>query len=160
LESTRSAALMVTMSPVAGRSRVVAATAADLNAVEDPSANDWPAQVTTRDGIRLRLEKVSDAVTVPTDIAIAPDGRLFVAEDGGSVRVVKGGQLLAQPALSLRNEATPVEHLLALAVDPLFQQNHYIYAIYTGASPSGERVFHLVRFREALDTLADRAVIR
>ena len=36
-------------------------------------------------------ELVTGGIDAPTAIAIAPDGRLFVTEQGGAVRVVKGG---------------------------------------------------------------------
>ena len=37
----------------------------------------------------------------PTTMAFATDGRLFVAEQGGALRVVKDGRLLAAPFANL-----------------------------------------------------------
>ena len=37
----------------------------------------------------------------PTTMAFAPDGRLFVAEQGGSLRVIKDGALLPTPFLTV-----------------------------------------------------------
>ena len=37
----------------------------------------------------------------PTAMAVAPDGRLFVCEQGGTLRVIKNGALLSTPFLSV-----------------------------------------------------------
>src|SRR5215468_5493483 len=43
---------------------------------------------------------LTTALTAPTAMTFAPDGRLFVAEQGGTLRVIKNGTLLAQPFLT------------------------------------------------------------
>ena len=43
---------------------------------------------TTADGIALRTEKLTDGLVEPIDAAFAPDGRLFIAERIGRVRVI------------------------------------------------------------------------
>ena len=42
-------------------------------------------------------EGVAAGLARPTAMAFAPDGRLFVAQQGGQLRVVKNGALLATP---------------------------------------------------------------
>jgi len=128
----------------------------------NPAASPtWPTRsvITTVDGVRLRLEQIPGEVVEPTDVAFTPDGRLFVAEHDGNVRVVRDGRLLAAPALSLREHGYGREQLLALAVDPDFDRTHRIYTISTSRSTSGAHTFCLVRFREASDTLADRVIL-
>jgi glucose/arabinose dehydrogenase len=115
--------------------------------------------VTTRDNIRLRLDLVTDGLDDPTDLAFAPDGRIFVAERGGRVRVMRDGRLQPQPALALDDVSTAGDGgLLGLALDPRFERTHFVYAVYTTPSRSGGAAFVLARFREAADTLADRAI--
>jgi glucose/arabinose dehydrogenase len=84
---------------------------------------------------------------------------LFVAEREGRVRVVRDGQLLADPALSLREDGSGLEQLLALAIDPRFDRTHFVYAVYTTTTPSGDATFSLARFREVASTLADRILL-
>ena len=109
-------------------------------------------ETVTRDGVRvrLRLELIAGLVTDPVDLGFAPDGRLFVAERHGRVRIVRDGRLLAQPALALEERTDTQEELLALAVDPHFERTHYVYTISTicPGSPSCP-AFRLARFREA-----------
>jgi glucose/arabinose dehydrogenase len=122
----------------------------------------WPAdaEITTTDGVRLRLEKIPGRVLDPIDIAPAPDGRLFVAERGGLVLVVRDGQLLEEPALSLDEHGDAPEEFLALAVDPAFDRNHYVYAVSTTGPERGRPAsIRLARFREAWNTLGDRIIL-
>ena len=116
--------------------------------------------VETKDGARLRLDLVTDGLDDPTDLAFAPDGRMFVAERKGRVRVMRNGRLQPQPALALDDVSTAGDGgLLGLALDPRFERTHLVYAVYTTPSRSGGAAFLLARFREAADTLADRAIL-
>jgi len=116
--------------------------------------------VTTTDRLRLRLDFVTGGLSEPTDLAFAPDGRLFVAERAGRVRIIREGRLEAQPALSLDDVTTGGEGgLLALALDPQFQRTGFVYTIYTSRADGGGPAFRLARFREAQGALAERAVL-
>ena len=60
--------------------------------------------------------QVATGLAAPTAMAFAPDGRLFVAEQGGRLRVIKNGSLLATPFLTverqLRGRARPARRRL------------------------------------------------
>ena len=88
----------------------------------------------------------------PTAMAFAPDGRLFVAEKGGRLRVVKDGQLLAKPIFSVGADVTGERGLLGVAVDPNFSQNHYVYVHYTAKTPTTHN--RVVRFTMSGDSYA------
>jgi glucose/arabinose dehydrogenase len=75
-------------------------------------------------------------VSDPTAMAIAPDGRLFVAEQTGALRVIKNGQLLSKPFVQVTTNVTFFQGLLGVTVDPKFSQNHYVYVFYTATSPT------------------------
>ena len=163
-------------SPKSPPLRVIVAPAAAPAATR---ASAWQSGtvITTSDRIRLRVELVADGLNEPTDLAFAPDGRLFIAERAGRVRIVRDGRLppsreasadprslgaggQAQPALAFVDVVTTGHGaLLGLALDPRFDQTRFVYALYTTASRSGGRVFCLARFRETHDTLADRAIL-
>jgi glucose/arabinose dehydrogenase len=66
-------------------------------------------------------------------MAFAPDGRLFVAEQGGKLRVIKDGQLLPTPFLDVSNKISAIGErgLLGIAFDPEFASNNYVYVYYT-----------------------------
>ncbi|MFA5853449.1 MAG: PQQ-dependent sugar dehydrogenase [Patescibacteria group bacterium] len=69
----------------------------------------------------------------PTAMAYAPDGRLFITEQAGSVRIVTPeGQLLPTPFLVTSNMRSDEERgLLGIAFDPNFTTNNYVYIFYT-----------------------------
>src|SRR5438552_2430858 len=88
----------------------------------------------------------------PTAMAFAPDGRLFVCQQGGQLRVIKNGVLLSTPFVSLTVDSSGERGLLGIAFDPNFATNHYLYVYYTVAtSPIHNRVS---RFTAAGDTAA------
>lgn len=77
----------------------------------------------------------------PTAMAIAPDGRIFVCQQGGSLRVIKDGALLPTPFVSLTVDSTGERGLLGIAFDPNFATNNFLYLYYTvTSSPRHNRV--------------------
>ncbi|MGI8957433.1 MAG: PQQ-dependent sugar dehydrogenase [Chthoniobacterales bacterium] len=71
--------------------------------------------------VRLELQQVAGGFNAPNDLTSVGDGRLFVNQQGGLVRIVKNGILLATPFLdvSARLISTDGERgLLGLAFHP------------------------------------------
>ena len=71
----------------------------------------------------------------PSAMAFAPDGRLFVAEQGGTLRVVKNGALLPTPFVTLPVDPDGERGLLGVAFDPAFATNQFVYVYYTATTP-------------------------
>ena len=85
--------------------------------------------------------RVATGMSSPTAMAIAPDGRIFVAQQGGALRVVKNGALLAQPFLTVSVNSSGERGLLGVAFDPNFASNNFVYVYYTtSSSPIHNRV--------------------
>ncbi|MEY2572127.1 MAG: hypothetical protein QOJ87_340 [Verrucomicrobiota bacterium] len=83
----------------------------------------------------------SNVGTSPTAMAFAPDGRLFVCLQGGQVRVIKNGTLLAAPFVSLSVNSVGERGLLGVAFDPNFSLNQFVYLYYTtSTSPIHNRI--------------------
>ena len=61
---------------------------------------------------------VASGIANPTAMAFAPDGRLFVCQQGGALRVIKNDALLAAPFLTVTTDASGERGLLGLAFDP------------------------------------------
>ena len=78
-----------------------------------------------------RNENWVPGLSSATVFAQAPDGRLFVAQQGGALRVVKNGALLATPFLSLTVDPSGERGLLGVAFHPNFAANGYVYLHYT-----------------------------
>jgi glucose/arabinose dehydrogenase len=78
---------------------------------------------------------VASGFTNPTAMAFAPDGRLFVCQQSGQLRVVKNGSLLATPFVTLTVDANGERGLLGVAFDPNFVTNNFVYVYYTSPTP-------------------------
>jgi glucose/arabinose dehydrogenase len=69
----------------------------------------------------------------PVGVSWAPDGRMFVAEKNGRVRVVSAaGVLRSTPLLDLRTAVNSYSDrgMLGIATDADFATNHYLYLLY------------------------------
>ena len=77
----------------------------------------------------------------PTAMAVAPDGRIFVCQQGGKLRVVKNGALLATPFVTLTVDSVGERGLARRGVrSQLRDEPDYVYVYYTvpgspGAQP-------------------------
>lgn len=68
----------------------------------------------------------------PVSMGFAPDGRIFVLEQEGFVRIYKNNQKLATPFVQLDSVFHAKEKgLLGVAFDPNFATNNYVYFYYT-----------------------------
>jgi glucose/arabinose dehydrogenase len=68
-----------------------------------------------------------------TAFAQAPDGRLFVAQQGGALRVVRNASLLATPFITLPVDPNGERGLIGVTLHPQFASNGYVYLYYTTA---------------------------
>ena len=102
-----------------------------------------------------RLGVVTSGLSGPTGFEFAPDGRIFILERTGNVRVYKNGQLLAQPFVVLPSAATGDRGLTGIAFDPDFDQNNYVYFYYT----STNLINYLVRMNASGDVGTDLTVL-
>jgi glucose/arabinose dehydrogenase len=81
-----------------------------------------------------RTSFVQNLGTIGTAMAFAPDGRLFICEQGGDLRVVKNGSLLANPFVRVPTTADGERGLLGVAFHPNFAANGFVYVYYTVTS--------------------------
>src|SRR4029079_2585063 len=81
-------------------------------------------------------------LTQPTAMALAPDGRVFVAEKGGTLRVVQNGTVLANPFLTVGVNTASERGLIGVALDPNFAAHRFVYVYY---NTSADTPVHSVR---------------
>jgi aldose sugar dehydrogenase len=114
---------------------------------------------TTGDGVRVGVQVVATGLEIPWALAFAPDGRLFVSERPGRVRILQNGTLLPDPALTLTDVFTRDESgILGLALHPSFAANRLVYLVYTASGAAGP-IARLVRYREVGSVLGEPAVL-
>lgn len=101
-----------------------------------------------------RNESWVSGLASATAFALAPDGRLFVAEQGGNLRVVKNGVLLGLPFVSLNVDADGERGLIGVAVHPDFAANRFVYLYYTRINGAA-RNNRIVRYVATGDVATD-----
>jgi glucose/arabinose dehydrogenase len=87
---------------------------------------------------------VAAGLTDPTAMALAPDGRIFVCEQRGTLRVIKNGVLLPTPFLTVTVDSAGERGLLGIAFDPNFVSNQLVYVYYTTPTPAHNRVSRFI----------------
>ncbi|NOT27591.1 MAG: hypothetical protein HOP16_16010 [Acidobacteria bacterium] len=140
----RSAAPM-TSSPAADDApRAVAARALDLGASR---------RSCTSSGECYEMETLAAVAGRATGLMHATDGRVIFMEDGRYVRVIENDQLVPTPALSVEDGS----RIVALALDPGFEQTGFVYAGIVGEG--ADRQLDVVRYRAVANRLGEAAVI-
>src|SRR5512132_3075628 len=96
-----------------------------------PPEGKGAGEVATAGAVSFRVETFVSGLTVPWSIVFAPDGRVFVAERPGRVRVIERGQLRAEPLATLSDvEPSGESGLMGLTLHPQFASNHLLYLAY------------------------------
>ncbi|HEY0545139.1 MAG TPA: PQQ-dependent sugar dehydrogenase [Pyrinomonadaceae bacterium] len=77
----------------------------------------------------------------PVGLTFAPDGRIFIWQENGIVRIFKNGALLTTPFVNIQARVNTFNDrgMLGLALDPNFTTNGYVYLLYTyeeGSDPN------------------------
>src|SRR6476619_146131 len=70
---------------------------------------------------------VARGMTSATASVHAPDGRIFVTEQAGGVRLIKDGVLLSTPFAQLPADDFGERGLLGITLHPDFARNGYVY---------------------------------
>ena len=113
--------------------------------------------VTSVSAQNYQVETVAENLEVPWAIAFAPDGRIFVTERVGQLRVIENGVLNPEPIKSF-SVAGFEGGLLGIALDPNFDENHYIY-LYYSYNDFLSTFNKLSRFTESDNKLSDEKVL-
>ncbi|HYF52050.1 MAG TPA: PQQ-dependent sugar dehydrogenase [Planctomycetota bacterium] len=74
---------------------------------------------------------LATGLSSPVSMALAPDGRIFICEQAGHLKVWKNGAILPTPFVNLKVDSNGDRGLVAVALDPEFNQNGYVYLVYT-----------------------------
>ncbi len=93
-----------------------------------------------------RVSIYAQGLEIPWSIAFAPDGRAFVTERPGRVRVIRDGRLDPDPVARLDVAHVGEGGLLGLALDPAFPRRPFLYVYCTYRD--GELKNRVERLRE------------
>ncbi|MBI2846838.1 MAG: PQQ-dependent sugar dehydrogenase [Chloroflexi bacterium] len=96
----------------------------------------------------VKVEVLVKGLDTPWAIDFAPDGRIFIAERPGRIRIVREGKLEAEPWITINVAEVSEAGLLGLALDPQFSLNGFAYVAYTYRAGDGRLQNRLVRLRD------------
>lgn len=97
---------------------------------------------------------VAGTLSSPTAMAFAPDGRIFVCQQNGRLRVIKNGSLLPADFLTLTVDSAGERGLLGVTFDPNFTTNQFVYVYYTLPTTVSPRRNRVSRFTASGDVAA------
>jgi len=97
----------------------------------------------------FRSTVVATGLTGATALEVARDGRVFVCEQTGALRVIKGGRLLPGPFVKLPVDSTWERGLIGVTLDPDFPKTPHVFVCYVAARPYPHHV--VSRFTAAGD---------
>ena len=147
--------LVLTMAACSGGgSGARSAGSPSARATPTPSATPVPT-LAPPGALQFTVQAVAQNLVAPWALAFAADGAIWLTERPGRVRVIRNGQLLADPAITLPvSTGTGCEDgLLGIAI-----QEPYAFLYYTYAG-SGGNVNRVSRFTISGDRLASEQVL-
>jgi glucose/arabinose dehydrogenase len=101
-------------------------------------------------------------ITLISSMVFTPDGRLFFSQkDTGMVKVMKDEVVNTKPFAMISDHYSSWEQgLLGLALDPKYEQNHFIYLFYTYFDKESEKPFNrIIRFTDSNSIGTNKTII-
>ncbi|MEW5929023.1 MAG: PQQ-dependent sugar dehydrogenase [Gemmatimonadota bacterium] len=142
------AALPAARTPLLAAAVLLAACGGDERPPPAPQAAEGPAPAAAapRATPAAAYQTVASGLEVPWDLGFAPDGRIFVTEREGRIRVVESGGLRPEPWAELDVAAVGEAGLTSIAVAPDFARSGAVYVLGTFRGGGGleNRVVRLV----------------
>ncbi len=100
----------------------------------------------------FEITTVTTGLTGATALETTSDGRVFVCEQTGQLRVIKEGKLLEKPFVTIPVDDTWERGLIGVTVAPDFPLTPYVYVCYVAAEPYPHH--RISRFRADGDVAA------
>jgi glucose/arabinose dehydrogenase len=115
--------------------------------------------VRARAGGQFVIETLATGLDAPSALAVAPDGRVFVAQRSGDVVVWQGDRPISL-ALSLADTVRTGEvGLIGMTLHPEYSANGRVFIAYTSRDRVGAVVNRIIRFRDVNNVLGEPAVL-
>jgi cytochrome c len=113
------------------------------------------------DPTRFQKTVLAAELTEPMELELLPDGKVLFIERRGAIKVFDPGTGLVNIACKLPVHSEEEDGLMGLALDPNYEENHWIYLYY---SPVGnESVNNLSRFvfrGDSLDRASEKIILQ
>jgi len=76
----------------------------------------------------------------PVGLALAPDGRIFLAEKNGRILIIRDGVVMPDPFLVIEVDNYNERGIQSIALDPDFDSNNYVYIFYMAPGENYNKV--------------------
>jgi glucose/arabinose dehydrogenase len=93
----------------------------------------------------LVVDTLARGLVAPWDIDFAPDGRVFVTERPGRVRIVEEGVLRSLPWAELEIHAEGEAGLMGIALSPDFQETGHVFVLATSSRLGSSALTRVMR---------------
>lgn len=121
---------------------------------------DFPVVSASRNVPQMKVETVAENLEIVWSIVFAPDGRVFLAERPGRVRIIENGKLRAAPFFTVPDISLSDEGgLMGMTLHPKFTENRFVYLAYTYRDGRNEQNVRVVRYRETGESLVEPKTI-
>ncbi|MDO8498261.1 MAG: PQQ-dependent sugar dehydrogenase [bacterium] len=139
---------------------IVAVGLVGLNSNSTPPKGSTQSKTSSSNIEISKVEVIAKNLEVPWALAFLPNGDILVTERKGLVRLIKDGQLLQEPVITLSKVKQSGESgLHGIAIHPDFPQKPYVYLYYTYSTGGDDSLNKVSRFIYEDKTLKDEAVI-
>src|SRR5262245_61192880 len=83
------------------------------------------------------VETLATNLNAATALTVAPDGRIFIADQTGPLRVWKNGRVLPKPALDLTGRVDDYweRGLIGVTLHPDFPHTPHLFVVYVAKAP-------------------------
>lgn len=109
---------------------------------------------------RYEVDVLAEGMAQPTELEVAPDGRVFFIEIGGRLRIWKPDTRSIVEAGTIQVETAQENGLLGFALDPKFSDNRRIFIFYSPKDETGQRLSRFVMNGDTLDAASEKVVLR
>ncbi|MFO0428260.1 MAG: PQQ-dependent sugar dehydrogenase [Planctomyces sp.] len=109
---------------------------------------------------RFEVTEIVSGLNRPMELAVAPDGTVFFIELDGHLRFLRPGSRQVGTAGSLTVTTEQENGLIGMALDPNFEQNHWIYFQYSPPDFSGQFISRFTITDDKLDLSSEKILLR
>jgi glucose/arabinose dehydrogenase len=97
---------------------------------------------------RFTIETVASGLVTPWALAFAPDGRIFVTERLGRIRIVRHGALVEEPWATVAVKEDGEAGLMGIALSPDFARTRHVFVVGAFRGEDDELVNRVIRYTE------------
>ncbi len=109
---------------------------------------------------RFKVEKLVEGIPQPMELEIAPDGRIFINEYNGALKIYHPDTKQLVEAGKLKVFTGQENGVLGFALDPKFAENGWIYCLYSPPDFFGQSLSRFTMKGDALDLASEKVLLK